>query len=126
MAKGDRLRTRRNEEKMKKRVRYKSDLPRLMYTYFIGYSEGGAPSFDKFARSVGLTLSELEEFKSHSEFLRAWRECSEIRRDYLIDTALAKRADASLVKFLLTAEYGMREPVAAEESTVSVTVEVVE
>ena len=91
-------------------------MPHKMYTYFIGYSESGAPSFDKFARSIGVTLSELEKFKSNKRFLRAWQECSEIRRDYLIDTALAKRADASFVKFLLLTEFGMGEEHTEEDS----------
>ena len=111
---------------MKKKAKYTKDMPRLMYAYFIGYTDGGAPSFCKFARSIGVTLAELEGFKSHSEFFRAYRECSEIRRDYLIDTALAKRVDSSLVKFLLTAEYGMREPPAEEADGITVTIEVVE
>lgn len=76
-----------------------------MYLYFIGYAEGvGAPSFQKFARSIGATLEELESFKKRREFARAWRECTEIRRDYLIDSALSKRFDASFTKFLLSEE----------------------
>ena len=102
-------------------------MPHRMYTYCIGYSESGAPSFDKFARSVGLTLSELEKFKSNKRFLRAWQECSEIRRDYLIDTALAKRADSSFVKFLLSNEFGMgEEHTDTEDSGIKLTLEVIE
>ena len=92
---------------MRKRTKYDPTLPKRMYTYFSSYKDAGAPSFDKFARSVGLTLAELEELRGKKELERAYRECNEIRRDYLIDTALAKRADASVAKFLLTVEYGM-------------------
>ena len=101
-------------------------MPHRMYTYFIGYSESGAPSFDKFARSVGLTLSELEKFKSNKRFLRAWQECSEIRRDYLIDSALARRADPSFTKFLLSSEYGMGDKEEKEDGMLEVKLEVVE
>ena len=80
-----------------------------MYTYFSTFAEGEAPSFVKFARSIGLTLAELNGYRVHSEFERAWQECNEIRRDYLIDNALCKRFDGSVTKFLLAAEYGMGE-----------------
>ena len=49
-------------------------------------------------------MAELESFRKRREFDAAWRECSEIRRDYLIDSALSKRSDASFTKFLLCEE----------------------
>ena len=82
-------------------------MPRLLYTFFSGYNDKGAPSIAKFARSIGATVAEIEKFRSHRKFDRAYRECSEIRRDYLIDQALCKQFDASVVKFLLTNEFGM-------------------
>ena len=88
-----------------KKAGYKRDYPRMMYLYFSGYDEAyGAPSFSKFARRIGVTVSELEGFRRKKEFDAAWRECSEIRRDYLIDSALSKRTDASFTKFLLGEE----------------------
>ncbi len=88
-----------------KQARYKSDYPRMMYLYFAGYDEPhGAPSFSKFARRIGVTVAELDSFRRKKEFDAAWRECSEIRRDYLIDNALCKRFDASFTKFLLSEE----------------------
>ncbi len=76
-----------------------------MYAFFVGFDEvGGAPSLEKFARSVGATVAELESFRSHREFDASYRECSEIRRDYLIDRALCRRFDPSLVKFLVADE----------------------
>lgn len=77
-----------------------------MYSYFSGYGEAvGAPSFTKFARSVGITTEDLALFRKHKEFDAAWRECSEIRRDYLIDMALSKRCDASFAKFIYALEF---------------------
>ena len=73
-----------------------------MYTYFVTYDETGAPSFGKFARSVGLTREDLAKKRKNARFERAWRECNEIRRDYLIDCALTKRHDPTFVKFLLS------------------------
>ena len=85
-------------------------MPRLLYTFFISYSDSsGAPSFEKFARSIGSTLDEIEAFRKNREFDRAYRECNEIRRDYLIDSALTRRYDPSFSKFLLASEYGMGE-----------------
>ena len=80
-----------------------------MYGFFLSYCEQGAPSFSKFARSIGVTLEDLEKFRGHGEFDRAYRECSEIRRDYLIDNALGKKQDATMTKFILSAEFGMGE-----------------
>lgn len=106
-------------------MKYSKDLPRKMYLYFIGYSDGvGAPSFQKFARSIGATLAELESFRKRPCFERAWRECNEIRRDYLIDSALSKRFDSSFTKFLLSedSEAGSK----AEDGGLSVLLEVIE
>ncbi len=111
---------------MAKRKRYDRQLPHMMYTYFIGYSDSGVPSFSKFARSIGVTLEDIEGWREHAEFLRAYRECSEIRRDYLIDGALGKRYDASVVKYLLTNEFGMEDGSSDEARHLDVTVEVVE
>ncbi|MBQ9084568.1 MAG: hypothetical protein IJY24_02825 [Clostridia bacterium] len=112
---------------MGKRAKYQRELPRRMYTFFVGYSGVGAPSFTKFGVSAGLTLEDIERFRRYDEFERAYRECSEIRRDYLIDNALAKKNDASLTKFLLSAEFGMGEEKPDEAaSSLSVTLEVVD
>lgn len=86
-------------------MKYQKDLAKRMYLYFAGYSDpAGVPSFGKFARSIGVTLDELSSYRKHGKFDRAWRECSEIRRDYLIDMALTKRFDSSFSKFLLSLE----------------------
>ena len=87
----------------KRKKGYNRELPRKMYSYFAGYDDPkGLPSFSKFARLSGVTLEELTGFRKNKEFERAWRECVEIKRDYLIDMAITKRADASFAKFLLS------------------------
>ena len=110
-----------------KKAKYTSDLPRRMYTYFKCFNGMGAPSLSKFARECGMTLSDLLSFKEkHREFRRACEECSEIRRDYLIDNALGKKQDATLTRFILSAEYGMGDDKADTASEpVVVTVEVI-
>lgn len=109
---------------MKKQARYKKDMPRKMYSYFNSYSESvGAPSFSKFARMCGITLADVESFRTHSEFDRAYRECSEIRKDYLIDSALTKRMDSSLVKFLLDNEFSEES---SEDTSLTLTLEVID
>ena len=60
------------------------------------------PSFSKFARSIGMTVADLTEFRKNKKFDKAWCECIEIRRDYLIDLAITKRGDSSFAKFLLS------------------------
>lgn len=114
------------ESAVKKKAKYSKELPKRLYTFFISGADGNsAPSFQKFARSIGVTLSDVEEFRKHSEFDRAYKECSEIRRDYLIDSALSKRYDPSFAKYLLTCEFGMGERDKEKEDTdLTVTVEV--
>ncbi|MBP3592487.1 MAG: hypothetical protein J6K14_08400 [Clostridia bacterium] len=100
---------------------YERDLPRRLYTFFTGYDdEKSAPSLQKFARANGFTTEELLAFQKNEDFARAIRECSEIRRDYLIDRALTKRFDASFVKYLLDGESNK----CTEDSSLSVTLEV--
>ncbi len=89
--------------KANKTVKIK-DVCRRMYLYFISYEDRGAPCFGKFARSIGITHDELMKLRGHKRFDAAYRECCEIRRDYLIDRALDKRFDPSFVKFLISEE----------------------
>ena len=104
-------------------MKYTKDLPKRMYIYFAGYDEPlGVPSFGKFARSIGATLEELSSYRRVEKFDRAWRECSEIRRDYLIDMALAKRFDPSFAKLLLTLE----SEVDPEDGRLALSLEVIE
>ena len=108
-----------------KTKRYASDLPKKLYAFFIGYSEQlGAPSFAKFARSIGVTCADIQKFRKYAEFERAYEECNEIRRDYLIDNALCKRFDGSLTKFLLCEEFGMGEKKAEDDRELELTLEV--
>ena len=93
----------------KNHSKYTNDLPRRLYTFFLSYDGPGVPSFSKFARSIGATLDELQSFRKKGEFNRAYLECGEIRRDYLIDSALTKRFDSSFTKFLIALEYGEGE-----------------
>ena len=86
----------------KPKTKYSPELAGKMYRFFIGYEDRGAPSFQKFARSVGLTTADIESMRSHKLFNSAYLECVQIRRDYLIDRALDKRFDGSFTKFLLT------------------------
>ena len=108
---------------MKKK--YTKDMPKRLYTFFTSYQDPAtAPSFAKFARSIGATLSDIECWRRNGTFDRAWRECIEIRRDYLTDMALTRRYDPSFVKFLLGAEFGVGEE--CEERELAVTLTVVE
>ena len=109
----------------KKKIQYKSDYPRLIYTFFVTYEDTkGPPSFSKFARSIGATLKDIERFRKYRLFDEAYRECNEIRRDYLIDNALTRRYDPSFTKFLLGLEYP--ESVDESEKDLCVKLEVVE
>ena len=86
-----------------KKHKYEKTLPRDMYKFFSEFSDtAGVPSFEKYAMHRGMTLEELNSYRSRKKFDLAYRECCEIRRDYLIDRALTKRFDPNFVKFLLT------------------------
>ncbi len=103
---------------------YNAELAKRMYLYFASYDEEqGAPSFVKFARLSELTTADIESYREHEEFKRAYAECVEIRRDYLIDKALSKRFDSSLVKFLLAEE---AKEVTNNEKCVEFTLRVIE
>lgn len=91
-------------KKRKPKMKYTPELAGRMYHFFINYDEIGAPSFTKFARSIGATGEDIERFRAHKHFDRAYRECREIRRDFMIDRALERRFDGSFVKFLLADE----------------------
>ena len=88
----------------RKKSKYQDELCHKMYLYFLNYNDRGLPSFTKFAISMGLTTKDIEGFRRHRRFESAYRECREIRRDYLIDRALDKRFDGSFVKFLMSCE----------------------
>ena len=110
----------------KNHSKYTKDLPRRVYAFFLNYDGPGAPSFSKFARSIGATLSDVERYRKHSEFDRAYRECDEIRRDCLIDGGLLKRFDSSFTKFVLTSEFSMGDGKGSDEDKdIRVTLEVI-
>lgn len=109
-----------------KKKKYTPDMPAKLYAFFRDYAESGVPSLSKFAVRSGVTLEELHSWEENEEFKRAVAECSEIRRDYLIDAALAKRHDSSFTKFLLAAEYRMGEDAGGGDSSLQVTLEVIE
>ena len=96
-----------------------------MYTYFVNaVTEGSsAPSFSKFARIIGVTLEALDGYRRHDEFDRAWRDCIEIRRDYLTDCALTRRYDPSFVKFLIGLELDLKSE-GEDDKALAVTVKV--
>ncbi|MBQ8720379.1 MAG: hypothetical protein IJY65_05040 [Clostridia bacterium] len=107
-------------------AKYHSGMPHIIYTYFVTYKDtAGAPSFAKFAKSIGATVADIESFRKHKRFEEAYRECCEIRRDYLIDSALTRRFDPSFVKFLLNEEFKMGDEEKDSASSLSVTLEVV-
>ena len=94
-----------------------------MYSFFRSFNDpSGAPSFAKFAQAIGATVADLTSFRRYGEFDRAFIECGEIRRDYLIDNALTKRFDPTFVRHLLSLEF--EEPEA--EANASFVLRVVE
>lgn len=93
-----------------KKAKYAATLADDMTSFFESYDQSfGAPSFEKFARAKGITLADLNGFRRHRQFERAYRECGEIRRDYLIDNALTKRFDPTFVRHLLSLEFEEHE-----------------
>ena len=86
------------------KLKYSKELARRLYCFFRSYDGEGAPSMVKFAATVGATTEQIEAFRTHREFDRAYRECCEIKRDFLTDRALSKRFDPTFVKFLLSSD----------------------
>ncbi len=112
---------------MKKGRKYEKDFPKLLYSAFLAMiNDSVTPSFSKFARSIGVTVADLERWRKNKEFDRAWRECIEIRRDYLTDSALTRRYDPSFVKFLLSEDSMQNEERNAEENSLCVSIKVID
>ena len=98
----DKKMERRKEVGKKPTEKHMKKLAEKMYYFFADYEDRGAPSFAKFARSIGFSTAELESMRSSRDFDQSYLECQKIRRDYLIDRALDKRFDSSFTKFLLS------------------------
>ena len=92
--------------KRKPKIKYTYELATRMYLFFTNYDLDGAPSVSKFARSVGATCEDIEKFRKYTRFNKAYAECMQIRRDFLIDRALVRRFDPTFVKFLISSEGG--------------------
>lgn len=108
---------------MKRKERL-DQLKAAMLGYFANYSSpDGAPSLAKFRREHGISYSEFEGLKKKDDFRDVLKECSEFRRDYLIDCGLTKRFDASFVKFVLQLEDETEE---SESSVPVISFEVVD
>lgn len=105
-----------------KKMKYTPELAAKMYLFFSSYDDAkSAPSFSKFARKIGTTLSILEGFRSNKRFDDAWNECNEIRRDYLTDRALTKVFDPTFTRHLLADDESSSET--DEGISISITVE---
>ena len=52
----------------KKLAKYKKEYPLLMYRFFRSFSDSGAPSFQKFAASIGVLYEDLESFRRYLAF----------------------------------------------------------
>ena len=104
--------------------RYEKELALNMRSFFLrSIEQGELPSFSKFAKSIDVTLERLESYRGKKAFDISWRDCIEIRRDYLTDCALTRRYDPSFVKFLLGFEMGT-EAETDEDNSLAVTVKV--
>ena len=83
----------------------KGEIKRRLLDYFKNFSgDGGAPSIAKFCRENGIDIAKIKRLSSRADFREVLDECSEFRRDYLIDCGLTKRFDSSFVKFVLQLE----------------------
>ena len=115
--------------KSRKKIQYNDDLPGRLYSYFLGYDDPtSAPSFTKFARLIGVSSKDIQSFRKHARFEKAYDECLHIRRDYLLDRALCKRFDPSFVKFLLSddREFPQEKMTPPEDEGLHVKIQVVE
>ena len=80
-----------------------ADAGERMIRYFRGCAAGGElPTFSGAAEMFGVDTAAIGERKNRDPaFARAVAECRAILSDHLIRQGLAKRYDASLVKYLL-------------------------
>lgn len=79
----------------KNHSKYTKDLPRKLYTFFLNYDGIGAPSFSKFARSIGITVAELEGYRRSNALLSLGYTAEEYER-YLSGEKMPKKAEKAL------------------------------
>ena len=66
---------------MKERKRKKAYSPELagrMYKFFLTYDGVGAPSFSKFARSIGVSTEDLEGYRKKRNFDARMEACGDL------------------------------------------------
>ena len=105
-------------------VKYK----RLMYEHFsrlILNDKGeviGIPSIVSFAREIGVSLGTVERWiREQEEFSSVFSECTERRKQLIIDAAFCKKIDPTFAKFYLSAEFGLGEKESGEKECFNVT-----
>ena len=99
-------------------MKYKRTLPRELRQWFSEQMAQGdeVPTTDKWQTLCGYTDRDIAEFRcKHRKFADAYDFCRKITYGILIDGALHKRFDASLVRFLLNTTYGFSEKEAVAE-----------
>lgn len=81
------------------------------------------PSYRAFARTVGVTLRTIENWrKKYKSFGEACEECDEMMKDVISSDALTFRMHANFAKFILSSRYGMREKVDIVDNEREITV----
>ena len=80
------------------------------------------PTFARFAAELGVDLVDLQAWRSHPEFHRAYLACEALQKSILVENAMIGRYDSSFAKLLLTSEGQKTE----EQPPFSVEIRVVE
>ena len=107
---------------------YSSKYKRSMYEHFsrlITNEKGevvGIPSIVSFAKEIGVSLGTVERWiQEHEELSEVYSECTERRKQLIIDAAFCKKIDPTFAKFYLSAEFGLGEKNEGEGEGISVT-----
>ena len=89
-------------------LKYKEEYCERMLNYF--NQEGGYPTFELFAASIGVERTTLYKWcAAHPRFQHAYARCKDIQLGKTIEGAMSKRYDPSFAKFICSACHGMRE-----------------
>lgn len=100
--------------------KYDDSFPESLLKHFQEYE--GLPTLGSWALANNINVSTVKAWiaeKKHARFSLAYTQCLEIQRQKLVDLGLADAYNATLVKFLLINNHGMKDKIETEQSQAS-------
>ena len=100
--------------------KYEEDFPESLLQHYQEYE--GLPTLGSWALAHNIDVRTVKDWvaqNKHPRFSLAYAQCLEIQRQKLVDLGLADAYNATLVKFLLINNHGMKDKIETEQSQAS-------